>query len=466
MQQPDPRVDRLLSMRAWQVFECKRANLHPSQALVPIVALANAEGGVFVLGLEDPDKADGAARLIGVSEHLDNEEELLNLVPKTITPPIPALRYEEVPIVNHRGQADHLLMFIVPKSPDVHSTLYGDAYLRRGRTNRRLTAAEILQLKYAKGAWHVEDEPVPNATLDDLDRDLLGEYMEAVAARESDVMTFFRSNGLTAISEDKPVLTKAAVLLFGINPAITLRAKCGIKLSTFRGTEAHPSLAGKPISIEGPLSRQIWECVEYLKRWRDGSPALRYPDYALQEAITNAVIHRDYAVQNDIQVRLFDDRVEVESPGRLAGHVTLAAIRHERFARNPIILRTLNRFPQAPNLDIGDGVKRLFDAMRQAGLADPVYEAPADRSAVRLILYNHLRDSLWDQVAQWLDHYGTVTNHDVRQLTGIEDRVRVSRLLHSWVERGLLVSRGTGKRDRHYMRPADAQPSLFDIGSR
>jgi predicted HTH transcriptional regulator len=68
---------------------------------------------------------------------------------------------------------------------------------------------------------------------------------------------------------------------------------------------------------------------------------------------------------------------------------------------------------------------------------------------------------LWDQVAQWLDQHGQVTNREVRQLTGLEDSVRVSRLLQTWVEQGWLVPRGLSKRDRHYVRPSPPEPSLF-----
>jgi len=264
------------------------------------------------------------------------------------------------------------------------------------------------------------------------------------------------------------------VLLFGFNPAITLRAKCSIKVSIFQGTEARftdrPSLAEKPISFEGPLYRQIWGCLDYLRQWRDRSqpvleggsfrPKYRYPNYALQEAITNAVIHRDYSVQNDIQVRIFDNRMEFENPGGLAGHITLANIRSERFARNPIILRTLNRFPNAPNLDIGEGVKRMFEAMKQANLLDPVYEVPPERYVVKVTFYNEPRD-LWEHVSRWLEEHGRITNREFRQLTGEQDSVRASRLLQSLVERGLIVPRGRGKRDRHYVSPTVERTSLF-----
>jgi len=471
----DPRVDALLANHEWQIFECKRARIKPRDALPSVVALANAEGGIFVLGLEDPDKAEGLDRLYGIGESLDNIGELLNLIPKHITPMITGIDAQEIAISNRDGTPDRLLVIRIPKSPLVHSTRDGDTWLRHRRSNRRQTAEEIVQLKYAKGELQVEDEPAPKLSLDDLDSALLDHYREAVGAEEADLWTFLRKNGLAVTGGELPVLNKAAALLFAENPSIALRAKCGIKVAVYRGTVRQftgtPNLKGKPFSIEGPLYQQIRQCLDFLRQWRDQEapvlqgagfqPAYRYPDYALQEAIANAVIHRDYSIQNDIQVRVFDDRIEVESPGALAGPVTVRNIREVRFARNPIILRTLNRFPDAPNLDIGEGVKRMFAAVRQAGLADPVYEEPESRHAVLLTLLHRARDTAWDQVEAWLLEHGRITNQVVRRISGIEDTVRVSRMLRSWVDEGKREAFGTSKRQRHYVLPADQQSTLF-----
>lgn len=471
----DPRIERLLANREWQVFECKRARIKPRDALSAVVALANAEGGGLVLGLEDPEKAEGLNRLYGISEGPDNVGELLNLIPKQITPPIAGIDHQEIAIVNRAGRLDSLLVIRIPKSPEVHSTRDGDTVLRRGRSNRRLTAEEIVQLKYAKGELHVEDEPAPQVRIDDLNQESLQQYLAAVGSEGADLWAFLRKNGLTARQGDQLVLSKAGALLFAENPTIALRAKCGIKLAVYQGTArqlgAAPNLKGKPVTIEGPLYKQIRDCLTFLRRWRDETtpvlsgatfrPSYQYPDYALQEAIANAVIHRDYSIQNDIQVRIFDDRIEVESPGGLAGRVTIQNIREERFARNPVILRTLNRFPEAPNLDIGEGVKRMFAAVRQAGLTDPVYQAPTGRHVVLLTLSHQARDAAWDQVELWLAEHDSVTNQDVRRETGIEDTVRVSRLLRDWVHQGKLEARGTSKRHRHYVLPVLRQPTLF-----
>lgn len=82
----------------------------------------------------------------------------------------------------------------------------------------------------------------------------------------------------------------------------------------------------------------------------------------LHEIVTNAVLHRDYSIAADIQIRIFDNRVEIESPGRLPGHVTTANILREQFARNPKLVRIINKFPNPPNKDVGEGLNTAFES--------------------------------------------------------------------------------------------------------
>jgi ATP-dependent DNA helicase RecG len=83
---------------------------------------------------------------------------------------------------------------------------------------------------------------------------------------------------------------------------------------------------------------------------------VRYPPETLHEIITNAVLHRDYSIADDIHIRVFDNRVEVQSPGRLPAHVTPDNILDERFSRNGTIVRLVNKFPNPPNKDVGEGL--------------------------------------------------------------------------------------------------------------
>src|SRR6185295_9200933 len=91
---------------------------------------------------------------------------------------------------------------------------------------------------------------------------------------------------------------------------------------------------------------------------------VQYPAETLHEIITNAVLHRDYSVAADIQIRIFDNRIEVESPGRVACHLTTDNILHTQFARNQRHVRMINIFHNPPNKDVGEGLNTAFDAMR------------------------------------------------------------------------------------------------------
>lgn len=468
----------ILDYKEWQVFECKRALADPSKVLETVVAFANTEGGTLVLGLEDPDKASGEARLIGISEGLDNISDLINLIPKEITPPLPKIIEYKIPIVNVRRVKDDLFILFVERSTDVHSLKRGDTYLRHGRHNNKLTAQEIIRLKYAKGAIRYESEPALNVSISDLDGELIKKFQQATGSINVDTLQFFKDNGLTCRVNGKEILNKAAVLLFAKNPTTVLKSKCGIKISHYFGTKpcysGEPNFLRKPFTIEGSLLKQIQEAYAYLETWLINPPKLkgaafkdsiRYPKWVMQEAITNAVIHRDYSIQNDIQLRIFDNRIEFESPGILPGQVTVANIRRERFARNPIILRTLNRFgEESPNLDIGEGVDRMYKIMKEANLYDPIYFPPHfTPNSVLLILFNTERISYWDTVSKYLDKKFKITNKELRLIIGITDTLKASRLLKMWSKQGLLEEgKGLSKKLKYYHKPGvKLEPVLF-----
>ena len=83
---------------------------------------------------------------------------------------------------------------------------------------------------------------------------------------------------------------------------------------------------------------------------------MKYPSDAISEVVVNAVIHRDYSLSDDIHIKVFDNRVEVISPGKLPGYITLDNIYEERFSRNPNLVRMLHNLPDPVNHDIGEGL--------------------------------------------------------------------------------------------------------------
>lgn len=446
-------VKIFLDTQEWQTFECKRAAIEPAKLLETTVAFSNTEGGYIVVGLEDPSKAEGNKRLLGISENLDNISEFLKLIEKEIEPPLNLWGKFELDITNANGQPDKLFVVSVKKSNDVHSLKRGDTFVRKGRQNVKIGSTEIMRLKYEKGAIKFESEKSGIITLEDLDTTLLNLYKKDTSSEGLDNWQFLKDNGLAVGKSGKFELTKAGVLLFGKNPSVTLKNKCGIKISHYYGTKpsytGKPNFVTRPFTVEGPLLKQIERAIEYFGNIVKNSPpklsgasfnpTFLVPEWAFQEAITNAVIHRNYFVQDDIQIRFFDDRVEIESPGTYPGHITVENIRTERFARNPLILRTLNRFQIAPNLDIGEGVDRMFKVMKEKNLYEPLFFPPTVRpNSVLLVLLNLQRVEYWDTVSKYLDENYRITNKEARNITNITDTIKMSRQLKQWVAKDLL----------------------------
>jgi ATP-dependent DNA helicase RecG len=469
-----------LDTEEWQSFECKRAAIRPADLLETVVAFSNSDGGTIVIGLEDPKKAQGEKRLLGISENPDNVSEFLKLIDKEIDPPLILWTKFELDIENNKGQPDKLMVMNIKKSNDVHSLKKGDTFVRKGRQNVKIGSTEIMRLKYEKGSIKFESEKSGIDSLENLDDILLNQYKKDTSGIGLDGWQFLKDNGLAVGDNGKFELTKAGALLFCKNPSVVLTSKSGIKISHYYGTKptysGKPNFVTRPFTIEGPLMKQIEGAIDYFRGIVKNSPpklsgagfipTFLIPEWAFQEAITNAVIHRNYFVQDDIQVRFFDDRVEIESPGTYPGHITVENIRTERFARNPLILRTLNRFQTAPNLDIGEGVDRMFKVMREKNLYEPLFLPPTIRpNTVLLMLLNIYKVEYWDTVSKYLNENYRITNKKAREITGVQDVLKMSRLLRGWLDKGLLEKIGKAKKDCYYRRPGQEIPKgLFSRG--
>lgn len=119
-------------MREWQTFDCKRAAIKPGHLLETVVAFANTDGGFIVMGLEDPKKAIGEKRLIGISENEDNISDILKHISKEIEPPLILWSKFELDITNTKREQDKLLVLNIKKGDDVHSFKKGDTFVRKG----------------------------------------------------------------------------------------------------------------------------------------------------------------------------------------------------------------------------------------------------------------------------------------------------------------------------------------------
>lgn len=455
------------------------------KALETVCAFANADGGLLVLGMADLKEHKGPSRLFGMEENGEAVDELVRKLRTEFAPPLVGVQLLQLPTTLRNGPAagrpGHLLVVQVPRSAQVHSLVAGGTYTRLERGNRQLSAAESTELSYRRGTRSAAAEPVPVA-LQRLDTQAWQRFLQRRGPLSGSHAQQLLNIGLATEVEGRVLPLRAAVLLFADEPGSLLAAhgtRADLRVFVYDGKSAvpgaTPNLRKEPKTIRGPLIDQIDRAVRVVTDELAQGVTLSgsgfrtrhvYPERVLKEAIVNAVVHRDYRLNRDIFVRIFDDHVEVESPGLLPKGITPATIRQAGSkARNDLIAATLRDFPEPPNLDAGEGVKMMFAEMDRAKLYPPQYRENPDTAveSLTVVLLNHERPTAWDEVSDWLDRHGTIANADVVRIAAV-DTLRASKMLGAWREQGLLMALpGRAKRNMAYAKPQAAE--LADPGA-
>lgn len=461
-------ITDLCSLQETLYFEAKRVSgkmVH--KALETIVAFANTEGGNLLLGLEDSHKAKGRDRLYGIQENPAAVDELLRKIGHHITPAVEGIQIKKLSCILRDKTEGDLIWITVPKSSKVHSIVEDGTWRRLDKGNREMTANEVNELCFSRGVISAENKTV-DVSFDLLLSDAWKLYCDSRKIHAGDIKDRMYRIGLARKKDDAIFPTTAAVLLFSEDPSGLLSSKAAIRIFHYSGTRIEhgpvPNLLKKPKTISRPLIHQITDAYEYvineiaqgLTIATSGFETVhRYPIRVIREAITNAVIHRDYRINRDIHIRFFDNRIEVESPGLFPGSIAPDNIEFAgSYSRNPLIVNGLREFPEPPNIDAGEGVRMMFATMKAVGLYPPFYITKPDipRDAVMLILLNEARPAIWEQVSSWIDRNGFISNSELCKIAGI-DTLKASKMLKKWVESEMLVpDKSKGKRGTRYRK--------------
>lgn len=233
-----------------------------------------------------------------------------------------------------------------------------------------------------------EDTPVPNASIEDIDLSFVKEYTKKLGYGKSPEKYLRENKEFIAGKGKKLEISSAAILLFGKNPE-RFFPRARIRFVRYEGTKAKVGaemnvmedvvFVGRILQVTEQalafVGSQIKEDI-YLGADNRLITTPEYPEFAWKEMIVNAIAHRDYSIKGtDIQIKMFDNRLTVESPGTLPGMVRLNNMRHVHFSRNPKIVQFLHEYGYLQEL--GEGVDRLFDVMKAAGLPEPEYRVDA-----------------------------------------------------------------------------------------
>jgi ATP-dependent DNA helicase RecG len=388
-------------------------------------ALANADGGEFAMGIEDRNSGlTGLDRWSGYHAIEDANYVHQSLV-KDCDPPVPYT----IDWLNVEGEEARGLVALIGigKSASVHRTSEDEVWVRHGAQNLRYDGQQIIDLTLSKGATSYEDQFIASYRTGDLAREPeLLHFLESYSPA-TDSQEFVEKQRL--VNRSTKQATVAAAVLYAETPPAVVPKKCSVKIARYETKEPTPSrdhLIGTPASIEGPAREvieqtikavtEMVEAVSYMTSEGEFVP-VEYPPDALKEIIVNAVIHRDYNISDDTLVEVFDNRVVVKSPGRLPGHMTLDSLLTDRFARNPTVVRLLNKYPDPPNKDIGEGLRTVLSAMKQAKLKEPVFAVEGNYFLPTLAHTPLARPE--ELVMEYLAHHDEITNRIGRDLCGI-----------------------------------------------
>ena len=352
-----------------------------------MVAFANADGGVIFLGVDD----DGIVRGLQ-DEHLKEIEGwVINVATHNCNPAIrPVLR--NVLLQGPDGTDTAVILVEVHRGLYVHATHSGRHYERVGSSKQILAGPRLARLFQERGRAFVFDEqPVPTATLEDLDQRALHRYLGGGihSIPWSDLLLNTR---IAATVEDDVVRpTVAGLLAFGKVPSNHLQSAY-IEAAVYRGTRLTSDELVHTERIKGCANVQIEGAAEFVERFMlkpARKPAGRkdYPQYdsgVIHEAVVNAVAHRDYSIAGSkIRLFLFADRMDLYSPGGLPNTLTTDTMAYRVFTRNQLLVNFLSRMRSAKTgraflESRGEGVRMILNNSEAHAGRRPIYELYGD----------------------------------------------------------------------------------------
>ncbi|MET0501211.1 MAG: ATP-binding protein [Candidatus Binatia bacterium] len=383
-----------------------------AREIVRIVSgMANADGGTLLVGVE-PDRS-----VTGTPHEHEELRCLIEAPQKLLTPPLhPAA--EKIRLGNLL-----LIKFVVTSTLEVYRVTGGRSFYRIATETSSLPGEQIQTLREAKRNVLYERQQPLDAVWDDLDQSAVARFSARIEDSRPPEVILAHSYHLLDTSRGRPIPNMAGLLLFAKHPTLW-HPRCGIDFVRYEGTERQHGAAlnvVKRIRFEVPLGHLIDEAVGRIKEHIRERTVLHdlffrermeYPPFAWQETLVNAVAHRDYAITGaPIEVWMFDDRIEVRSPGPPPAPVTLEQLRQHKsihFSRNPLIVRVLADLGYLR--EMGEGIPRIFQEMEHYGLHPPEFSVEGFFFVVTL-----RNTPVYDEnTLRWLNQFPT-TQINLRQ---------------------------------------------------
>jgi len=457
----------------------------PKRIYEPLSALANRTGGGIILfGLDESSDFS----IVGVGNAHQLQEEITSLASDNMEPALrPEFTIDEID--GETVVAAEIDEVPASQRPCFYKTagLPKGAYLRVGNTNRQMTEYEVFGYLSGRGQPIHDEDTVPDASLEDLDNSLIETYLEhlrqirprASFLKSSKEEIFLR---LRIAAHDGDIIrpTLAGLLVFGKYPQEFFPQLMITFVQHYGSTEDERTPQGARFvdnrRFEGPITEMVQEAETYIMSAMRKSSLIdgmfrrditEYPRESLRESIANAVAHRDYSKYvrgSYIQIRMFANRLEVQSPGGLFGNVTVDNLEDEHSTRNARLMRMMEDMQVVENR--GSGISAMLHTMREANLEPPRFDDR--RASFKVTFHNHTL--MTPEAISWLNHFSHlplndqqrlalvylrqhshIDNRDYRRLNRV-DMITGGQDLRDMVHTGLVEQTGFGRWTKYVLK--------------
>lgn len=364
-------INELVSKDESKIFERKSSRIRISKLTESIIGFANADGGAIVIGIHD-----------GEIEGINNQapKKINDLIQCGFDKCIPSVRFESnfLKVTKENGKSDRLLLLEIEPSVNVVHVNDGDiAYLRVGDETKKLNHSQRISLEYDKRTRLYEDSLAEGCEMTDLNVSLINEYKKIVGFREDNLEKLLYVRGFSKRDGKNYKVTNARVIMFADYPTIYIPG-ARIRFIRYEGNRAETGVRMNIVKdeyIEEPIPIAIEQAKKIIQSQLREFTALdiitgkfttvpEYPEFAWQEGLINAITHRAYDIHGDhIKIIMYDDRLEIISPGKFPHIVNADNIKETRYSRNPKIARALTEMGWVREL--GEGVKRIYERNEQ-----------------------------------------------------------------------------------------------------
>ena len=454
-------------------------------------------GGIILFGLDETKDFS----IVGVEDAQKLQEDVTSLASVNMEPALrPQFTVDDIDgLTVVAAEIDEVS---ASQKPCFYKTagLPKGAYLRVGNTNRQMTEYEVFGYLSGREQPTDDEDIVPDASLEDLDNSLIDTYLDRF--RQIRPRAGFLNNDkeeiflrLRIAAKDDEVIrpTLAGLLTFGKYPQEFYPQLMITFVQYFGITEDERTPQGARFvdnrRFEGPITEMVDEAETYIMSAMRKSSLIEgmfrrditeYPRESLRESIANAVAHRDYSPYvrgSYIQIRMFADRLEVQSPGGLFGNVTVDNLEDEHSTRNARLMRMMEDMQVVENR--GSGISAMLHAMREANLEPPRFDDR--RTSFKVTFHNHTL--MTSEAISWLnqfsqhplnDHqrlalvylreHSNIDNRDYRRLNRV-DMMTAGQDLRGLVQTGLVKQTGFGRWTKYTLKVQEERGAKPNIPS-